>query len=66
MNFPKIVFKAMDIEDNIGFVKWCFYQGNGDLSVHDYTIKKFPELIRDDSPTHRVGGIVLDSFKILS
>ena len=25
--------------------------------------EKYPELIRDDSPTHRVGGIVLDEFQ---
>lgn len=24
--------------------------------------EKFPELVREDSPTHRVGGVVLDSF----
>jgi len=24
--------------------------------------EKYPELVRDDSPTHRVGGVVLDSF----
>ena len=25
--------------------------------------EKYPELVRDDSPTHRVGGVVLDSFE---
>ena len=25
--------------------------------------EKYPELIREDSPTHRVGGVVLDEFK---
>lgn len=25
--------------------------------------EKYPELVRDDSPTHRIGGIVLDKFK---
>ena len=25
--------------------------------------EKYPELIRDDSPTHRVGGVVLDEFQ---
>lgn len=25
--------------------------------------EKYPELVRDDSPTHRVGGVILDEFK---
>ena len=25
--------------------------------------EKYPELVRDDSPTHRVGGVVLDEFE---
>ena len=25
--------------------------------------EKFPELVREDSPTHRVGGVVLDNFE---
>jgi len=25
--------------------------------------EKYPDLVRDDSPTHRVGGVVLDEFK---
>ena len=25
--------------------------------------EKYPELVREDSPTHRVGGVVLDAFK---
>ena len=25
--------------------------------------EKYPELVREDSPTHRVGGVVLDSFQ---
>ena len=25
--------------------------------------EKYPELIRDDSPTHRIGGVVLDEFQ---
>ena len=29
-----------------------------------YTLEeKYPELVREDSPTHRVGGVVLDEFQ---
>ena len=69
MNFPKIVFKAMDIESNIKLVKWAFSQGNGDLSVHDYTIKTFPELSNIDLNSSKekidclISDVVIDYYE---
>ena len=41
---PKIVFRKMTLEENIEIIKWAYFEDNGLLSVHDYTIKCFPEL----------------------
>ena len=46
---PKIKFRAMNIQENIGIIKWAYYEGNGVLSVHDYTVQYFPELASLDS-----------------
>ena len=34
----------MTLEENIENIKWAYYEGNGVLSVHDYTVRYFPEL----------------------
>lgn len=44
MSLPKIEFKEMTLEENITFVKWAYFKDDGILSVHDYTVKCFPEL----------------------
>lgn len=45
MNIPKLIFKEMSLEENIEIVKWTFYdKGNGILSLHEFTLKCFPEL----------------------
>lgn len=44
MNFPKIKFRPMTLEENIEIIKWAFYEESGDVSVHYYTIQYFPEL----------------------
>ena len=50
MNLPKIVFREMTLEENIDTIKWAYYEDNGSLSVHDFTIGYFPELgVFDDS-----------------
>lgn len=41
---PKIKFKEMTLQENIDIIKWAYYEQNGALSVHDYTIQYFPEL----------------------
>jgi len=46
---PKVKFNVMSLEDNIEVIKWSFYEDNGVLSVHDYTIQYFPELSSIDS-----------------
>ena len=48
MNIPKIIFKSMSLEENINVIKWAYFEGNGDLSVSDYTIKYFPMLANLD------------------
>ncbi len=44
MDFPKIEFTPMTLEENIEIVKWAFFEESEDLSVHNYTIQYFPEL----------------------
>ena len=41
---PKIKFREMTLQENIDIIKWAYYEKNKTLSVHDYTIKYFPEL----------------------
>ena len=41
---PKIIFRKMTLEENIEIIKWAYFEDNGLLSVHDYTIEYFPEL----------------------
>lgn len=44
MHIPKIIFREMTLEENIETIKWAYYEDNGSLSVHDFTIGYFPEL----------------------
>lgn len=44
MFLPKIRFIEMTLEENIEIVKWSYFEDNGALSVHDFTVKYFPEL----------------------
>jgi len=48
MNIPKIVFRPMTLEENIDIIKWAYYDESGVLSIHDYTIRYFPELAKID------------------
>ena len=48
MSIPKVKFRPMTLEENIETIKWSFYEDNGDLSVHYYTIQYFPELATID------------------
>lgn len=50
---PKIKFKEMTLEENIDIIKWAYYEGNGLLSVHNYTIQYFPELVDFDENTSK-------------
>ena len=34
----------MTLEENIETIKWAYYEDNGALSVHYYTIEYFSEL----------------------
>ena len=62
MKIPKIKFEVMTLEENIELVKWAYFAGNGALSVHDYTIKSFPELanIDKDLSQEEVNKIIED------
>ena len=42
MTLPKIMFKEMTLQENIDVIKWAYFETNGVLSVHDFTIKYFP------------------------
>lgn len=55
MKVPKIIFKEMTLEENIDTIKWAYFENNGALSVHDYTIEYFPELaIFDDNTSKEI------------
>ncbi len=45
----KIKFREMTLRENIDIIKWAYYEGNGVLSVHNYTIQYFPELANFDN-----------------
>lgn len=49
MTLPRIIFKEMTLKENIDVIKWAFFENNGALSVHDFTIKYFPQLANLDS-----------------
>lgn len=53
MFLPKIRFRKMTLEENIDVIKWAYFEDNGVLSVHDFTIKYFPELANLDSNLSR-------------
>ena len=44
MFLPKIKFREMTLEENIEVIKWAYFEDNGALSVHDFTIQYFPGL----------------------
>lgn len=44
MVIPKIKFRPMTLDENIDLVKWTYFEDNGLLGVHSYTIQLFPEL----------------------
>lgn len=44
MKIPKVEFKEMSLEENVETIKWAYYENDGILSVHDFTIQYFPEL----------------------
>ncbi len=48
MDFPKIEFSPMTLEENIEIIKWAFFEENADISVHNYTTQYFPELAEID------------------
>ncbi len=49
MAIPKIVFKEMTLEDNIDIIKWTYFDNDGVVSLHDYTVKCFPKLANIDN-----------------
>ena len=51
MKLPKIVFREMTLKENIDTIKWAYYENNGSLSVHDFTVGYFPELAVFDENT---------------
>ena len=44
MNIPIVKFRPMTLEENIETIKWAFFEDNGDLSVHTFTVHYFEEL----------------------
>lgn len=48
---PTIKFRKMNLQENIDIIKWAFYEQNGSLSVHDFTVGYFTELSVFDNNT---------------
>lgn len=48
---PTIKFREMTLQENIDIIKWAFYEQNGSLSVHDFTVGYFTELSVFDNNT---------------
>lgn len=65
MKIPKIKFRKMTLEENIETIKWAYYEDNGVLSVHYYTIKYFSELAHIDKnlPQSEVYKIIEEVVK---
>lgn len=65
MKIPKIEFKVMSLEENIETIKWAYYEDNGLLSVHYYTIQYFPKLANIDKriPKSEVYKIIEEVVK---
>ena len=65
MKFPKIKFRKMTLEENIETIKWAYYEDNGALSVHSYTIEYFSELANIDEslPQSEVYKIIEEVVK---
>ena len=65
MKFPKIKFRKMTLEENIETIKWAYYEDNGVLSVHSYTIEYFSELanIDENLPQSEVYKIIEEVVK---
>ena len=53
MVLPKIKFKEMTLKENIDLIKWAYYEDNGSLDVHNYTIEYYPELASIEPGTSR-------------
>lgn len=60
MALPKIMFKEMTLQENIDVIKWAYFENNGALSVHDFTIKYFPQLANLDTTLSRN-----ESYKVI-
>ncbi len=60
MALPKIMFKEMTLQENIDVIKWAYFENNGALSVHDFTIKYFPQLANLDTSLSRN-----ESYKVI-
>ena len=65
---PKLVFEKMRIEDNIDFVKECFYDSSEVVGVHTYTVQLFPELasldatIQNSETDKKIEEVVTDYY----
>lgn len=53
MALPKIMFKEMTLPENTDVIKWAYFEDYGALSVHDFTIKYFPQLANLDTNLSR-------------
>lgn len=60
MALPKIMFKEMTLPENTDVIKWAYFEDNEALSVHDFTIKYFPQLANLDTNLSRN-----ESYKVI-
>ncbi len=62
MHIPQIVFEPMSLQSNIDLIKWAYFEDNGSLDVHKYTLEYYPELsnIKIDASKDEVYKIIED------
>ena len=41
---PKVIFKEMNLKENIEIIKWAYFENTGLSDVSYYTLEYFPEL----------------------
>ena len=68
MKYPKIVFKPMPMGNNVETIKWAYFEDNGTLDVHNYTLKYFSELKEVEGKSReeinkKIEEVVINDYK---
>ena len=68
MKYPKIIFEAIPIGNNVETIKWAYFENDKSLDVHKYTLEYFPELkeLEDKSRkeiNNKIEEVVINEYK---